>query len=102
MSDKLPALEGTTSSEIFAQHLTALHESRRAYIQTEANERIKRALRTKVKAAEQIDQNGDAVIYKREGKERWLGPASVVFQDGKVVFVRQGGNFCQGVSEPLK
>ena len=42
MSDKLPALEGTTSSGIFAQHLNALHEARRAYIQTEANERIRR------------------------------------------------------------
>ena len=91
MSDKLPALEGTTSSEIFAQHLNALQAARRAYIQTEANERIRRALRTKIRAAEQIYQNGDNVFYKREGKERWLGPASVVFQDGKVVFVRQGG-----------
>ena len=79
MSDKLPALVGTTSSEIFAQHLNALHEARRAYIQTEANKRFRRALRTKVRAAEQIYQNGDTVFYKREGKERWLGPASVVF-----------------------
>ena len=53
MSDKLPALEGMTSSEIFAQHLNALHEARRAYIQTEANEWTRRALRTKVRAAEQ-------------------------------------------------
>ena len=29
----------------------------------------------------------------REGKERWLGPATAVFQDGKVVFVRHGGIF---------
>ncbi|CAC5357016.1 unnamed protein product [Mytilus coruscus] len=41
------------------------------------------------------------VLYKREGKEhwlgpgkeRWLGPGKVVFQDGKVVFVRHGGVF---------
>ena len=33
-------------------HLNALHEARRAYIQTEANERIRIALRTKVRAAE--------------------------------------------------
>ena len=44
MSNKLPALEGTTSSEIFVQHVNALHEARRAYIQTEANERMRRAL----------------------------------------------------------
>ena len=37
--------------------------------------------------------NGDRVFYKREGKERWLGPGKVVFQDGKVVFVRHRGVF---------
>ena len=93
MSDKLPALEGTTSSEIFTEHLNALHEARQAYLQTEAKERTRRALRTKVRAAKQIYQNRDTVFYKREGKERWLGPASVVFRDGKVVFVRHGGIF---------
>ena len=50
-----------------------------SYIQTEANERIRRGLRTKVRAAEQIYQNGDTVFYKRESNERWLGPAGVGF-----------------------
>ena len=86
-------LEGSTSSEIFAKHLNALHSSRRAYIETEANERIRRALRGKIRAAEDIFEKGDTVYYKREGKERWLGPATVVFQEGKVVFVRHGGIF---------
>ena len=93
MTDGLPALIGATSSKVFADHLNALHESRRAYIQSESSERIRRALRTKVRAAEDIYENGDRVYYKREGKERWLGPATVVFQDGKVVFVRHGGIF---------
>ena len=44
-------------------------------------------------ASEQVFENGDRVFYKREGKERWLGPGKVVFQDGKVVFVRHGGVF---------
>ena len=35
MTDGLPGLEGSTSSEIFAKHLNALHSSRRAYIETE-------------------------------------------------------------------
>ena len=93
MTDGLPGLEGSTSSEIFAKHLNALHSSRRAYIETEANERIRRALRGKIRAAEDIFEKGDTVYYKREGKERWLGPATVVFQEGKVVFVRHGGIF---------
>ena len=46
-----------------------------------------------MRAAEETYVNGDAVYYKREGKERWLGPATVVFQDGRVVFVRHGGIF---------
>ena len=85
MADGLPALEGSTSSETFAQHLNALHDARRAFIQTETNERIRRALRGNVRAAEETYVNGDAVYYKGEGKERWLGPATVVFQDRRVV-----------------
>ena len=93
MTDKIPALDGTTKSETYAKHLNILHTSRKAYIDTEANERISRSLRTKVRAAEQIYTNGDMVFYKREGKEKWLGPRKVVFQDGKVVFVRYGSVF---------
>ena len=93
MNNKLPALQGTTSSEVFAEHLNALHAARKAFIQTEADERIRRTLRNKVRASEQVFENGDRVFYKREGKERWLGPGKVVFQDGKVVFVRHGGVF---------
>ena len=93
MTDKLPALEGVTQSENFAKHLNALHDARKAYIQTESNERVRRALRTKVRVAEEIFENGDTVYYKREGKERWMRPAKVVFQDGKVIFVRHGGIF---------
>ena len=83
MNNNLPALQGTTSSEVFAQHLNALHAARKAFIQTEADERIRRALRNKVRASEQIFENGERVFYKREGKERWLGPGTVVFQDGR-------------------
>ena len=93
MQDTLPALEGTTRSEVFSQHLNALHATRKAFIQSEAGERIRRALRNKVRASEQVFMNGDRVFYKRVGKERWLGLGKVVFQDGKVVFVRHGGVF---------
>ena len=93
MTDKLPALDGTTTSETFAKHINTLYASRKAFIDTEADERIRRALRTKVRAAEQMYMNGDIVFYKREGKEKWLGPGKVVFQNGKVVFVRHGSVF---------
>ncbi len=44
MTDGLPALQGTTSSEIFAEHLNALHEACKAFVQLEAHERVRRAL----------------------------------------------------------
>ena len=93
MNNKLPALQGTTSSEVFAEHLNALHAARKTFIQTEADEKIRRALRNKVRASEQVFENGDRVFYKREGKGQWLGPGKVLFQNGKVVFVRHGGVF---------
>ena len=93
MTDHMPALEGTTTSEMLTTHLNALHTARKAFIESESNERIRRALRSKVRASEQTFSNGDRVYYKREGLDRWLGPGKVVFQDGKVVFVRHGGVF---------
>ena len=48
MTDKLPALIGSISSEIFAKNLNALHSARKAYIQSESEESIRRALRYKV------------------------------------------------------
>ena len=90
MKADLPALEGSTSSETLSKHQNTLHETRRAFIQSEADERKRRALRSKVRAAEETFDNSDLVFYKREGRRRWLGPGNVVFQDGKVMFVRHG------------
>lgn len=93
IGDKIPALEGKTSSEILARHLNGLHSARRAFVETETDERIRRALRCKIRSSDQNFENGDRVYYKREGQEKWLGPGKVVFQDGCVVFVRHGGTF---------
>ena len=73
--------------------LNALHAARRSFVASEAEERIRRALRSKVRASEQVYRNGDRVFYKRDGQERWLGPGKVVFQDGRIVFVRHGSVF---------
>lgn len=93
MDERLPAFEGTTTSEAFARHINGLHAARKAYIESETSERVRRALRTKVRTSEEKFQPGDRVFYKREHSERWLGPGRVVFQDGKVIFVRHGGVF---------
>ena len=93
LTDKPPALEGRTTSEVLVKHLNALHAARKSFVESESDERIRRALRSKVRASEQRFVNGDRVYYKREGHDKWLGPGKVVFQDGKVVFVRHGSVF---------
>ena len=87
----MPALEGTTSSDVLAKHLNALHCSRKAFIKCEADEKIRRALRYNIRAVEEVFHPGDRVFYKKDGNMRWFGPAKVVFQDGRIVFVRHGG-----------
>ena len=44
MTENVPALHGTTSSEIFTSHLNVLHSARKAFIESESCERIRQAL----------------------------------------------------------
>ena len=93
MCDNVVSFEGLSSSESLVKHLNSLHAARLAFIKSETSERIRRALRSKIRASQQVFEPGTRVFYKREGRERWLGPAKVVFQDGRVVFVRHGSVF---------
>ncbi len=70
-ADKLPALEGKTSSEILAMHLNALHSARKAFIESEASESIRRALRSKIRASEQHYSSGDIVYYGNVRTNGW-------------------------------
>ena len=90
LTDKPPAFENTTISEKFARHQNALHSSRCAFIQAKSSERIRRALRHKIRASGEYYEYGDKVYYKRDDDHKWKGPGSVIGQDGKVVFVRNG------------
>ena len=83
-------LETSSMSEAFTRHMNGLHAARKAFTESESCERIKRALKHRVRTSEQVFMPGDKVYYKRDQQERWLGPAKVIFQDGKVVFVRHG------------
>ena len=41
LTNGLPAIEGKTSSEVFAQHMNAQHASRKAFIESESSDRIR-------------------------------------------------------------
>ena len=93
MYDKVPALEGRTSSQIFANHLNSLNKARELFIQTDASIRLKKAIQRKLVNFKGYYNHGDLVYYKRQGIDRWLGPATVVFQDKKIIFIRHGSEY---------
>ena len=62
---KLPALEGITSSKLVGSPLNALHSARRRFIETEADEKLCRALKHKTRTAASLKyQAGGQVYYK--------------------------------------
>ena len=93
VTDGPPAWEIGRMSEAMAKHLGALHAARKAFIKSESCSKLKLALKAKIRSNLDTYTNGDIVYYKREKDDRWMGPAKVVFQDGKVIFIRHGAYF---------
>ena len=72
IENELPALEGVTSSKLIAEHLNAMHRARKAFIETESSEKLRRALRRKTRSATGlIFDIGDLVYYKRNDSKYW-------------------------------
>ena len=92
MSDKLPALEGVTTSESVAAHITAMYAGRKAFTEAMYDEKVRKALRHKVRAVERRYTSGEQVFYRRDGdKKEWRGPATVIGNKGSVHYlVHQG------------
>ena len=79
--------------DVLLKHLQALNSARKAFVEAEASERVRRAMRHKIRISERSYRPGDMVYYKKEGCVEWLGPAKVIFQDGKLVFIRHGSSY---------
>ena len=94
LTDNPPALSSVTSSDIIRNNLNAMHSARKNYMAAEASEKIRRALRHKVRSYADVSYvNGDKVYYRRKNFKGWKGPAVVLGQDGQFVLVRHGGAF---------
>ena len=93
LNDKLPAPGGHTSSEVVANHLNAKHGARKAVIECEASEKIRRTLRHNVRHSTTLEFTpGDKVYYKRLNSDYWKGPAEVIGKDDHQVTVKHGGS----------
>ena len=71
LTDGLPALEGKNEQDSVAVHLNALHAARMAFVKAKTSERIRRALRYKVRVAEESFQLDDKIFCKRNYDNRW-------------------------------
>jgi len=93
LTDRLPALETTTSSEIIRSNLEAIHSARKNYIEAENSDKIRRALKHKTRVYSEEDyQTGDRVYFKRRHHKGWMGPGSVMGFDGYTVLVKLGSS----------
>ena len=88
-NDELPALENRSTSQLVADNLNVLHSARRHYIESEASEKLKRALKKNTRLhSDIVFQLGDIVFYKRLKGKEWKGPANVVGLDGQHVILK--------------
>ena len=58
-----PALDKAASSEVFRNHLNALKSAREAFVKADGDERLRRALRSKLRASEERYEPGDYIYY---------------------------------------
>lgn len=92
ITDKITALSSDNLSKTVEENLNAMRSARKAFIESESSERIKRALTHNVRSnTEAIFEKGDKVFYKRNDQKRWYGPAAVIGQEGKTIIVKNGG-----------
>ena len=86
LTDELPALSAKAESDVIRTNIEARHTAREKFIQAESSERIRRALRSKVRNySDVIYESGERVFYRRKNFKGWKGPATIIGVDGKVV-----------------
>ena len=85
-------MEGVIASKLIALHLNVLHSARKRFIESEADEKLHKALRHKTRlSTSKVFQSGDQVFYKRYDLGYWKVPRTVIGHGNKQVFVRHGG-----------
>ena len=77
-----------------ADQLNAISAARKAFVEAESSNKLKRALARKIRPATSlIYEVGDKVYYKRRQSYKWRGPGSVIGKDKHQVFVKHAGMY---------
>ena len=78
--------------KLLKRHLKAIAESRKAFIECEANEKLRRAIKSKLRSTTSlIYELVDEVYYKSNDSNQWKGPGTIIGKENKQVIVKQGG-----------
>ena len=94
LEDKLPALESPSGEDIITRNLKCMREARKAFIESETSERIKRALVHNVRPSSNNKfVTGDVVYYKRNDCKKWRGPGKVIGHDSSNILIKHGANY---------
>ena len=91
LNSDLPALDSPENS-IVLRNLQSMEAARRAFVEAESSERIKRALKHNIRVSNNYKfVSGDIVYYKRNDAKKWKGPAKVLGTDSQQVLLKHGG-----------
>ena len=93
MTDPIPASQVEPTSRALIDNIKAIHATRAAFAKAEKCEKLKLALRLKMRAVNRDYKPGELVYYRRDKDDKWLGPAKVIFQDGKVIGIRTSSSY---------
>ena len=81
-------------SHIVRDNSKAISAVRKASIEAENSERIKRSLRHNVRPSfHNKFFTGDQVFYKHNDSKHWKGPGKVLGYDGQQVLIKHGGTY---------
>ena len=86
-----PSLNTEFTSKHVREHIGNIHKAREAFRVADNDERIKRALRSRIASyTNEQFQTDDRVYFKEKDKMQWSGPAVVIGQQGKIIFLKYG------------
>ena len=82
-------MEDITHSQLVLKHLNAMHAARKAFIEAESNEKLRKALKSKARVTTGLIYDfGDLVYYKRKDSDKWKGPGKVIGKENKKILVK--------------
>ena len=92
LTNKPPTMEDITRSQLVLKHLNAMHAARKAFIEVESNEKLRRALKSKARVTTGLVYDlGDLFYCKRNDSDKWKGSGMVIGRENKQILVKQGG-----------